>query len=359
MASGARIVQSFRDQAGWAARLGSPFMARLMDRAAIALEEGGPLAALLGDWPGDPVADGLPLRVAGALHALVLSGADPALAATYPPHTAGIDAVWRAVEAALAAHPGHVATYLASPPQTNEVGRSSLLLPGFLTIAGATGLPLRLLEIGASAGLNQIWDRYQYRYGARAWGDLASPVVLTCDWRGAPGPLGRTVRVASRAGCDRAPIDIRDAAQRDRLRAYVWPDQLERLARLDAALALARAADIRVAAADAADWLEARLAESAAGSATVIYHSVVWQYLPAETQRRITARLAAAGATATKDRPLAHLALEYSGPDYALRLTLWLGGGGKTDTLLATTHAHGAWLNWRENQQPQEVDRSI
>src|SRR5665213_2560686 len=313
MASGARIVQSFRDQAGWAARLGSPFMARLMDRAAIALEEGGPLAALLGDWPGDPVADGLPLRVAGALHALVLSGADPALAATYPPHTAGIDAVWQAVEAALAATPGHVATYLASPPQTNEVGRSSLLLPGFLTIAGATGLPLRLLEIGASAGLNQIWDRYQYRYGARAWGDLASPVVLTCDWRGAPGPLGRTVRVASRAGCDRAPIDIRDAAQRDRLRAYVWPDQTERLARLDAALALARAADIRV----------------------------------------------AAGAGATPDRPLVHLALEYADSDYALNLTIWPGDGRESRMRLATAHPHGAWLNWQGqiNLEPQEVDR--
>ena len=327
-------------------------MARLMERAAAELTRGGGIAATIGDWPGNPSADGVPLRFTGALHALVLAGADPALAAVYPPHAADIDTVWRAVEAAMAARPAHFAAYLASPPQTNEVGRSALLLPGFLAIARATGLPLRLLEIGASAGLNQVWDRYRYDYGGWHWGDPASPVELRCDWRGEPFDMTMPVTVRSRAACDRAPIDIRDSAQRDRLRAYIWPDQPDRLARLDGALALALTAGVRVEPADAAGWLDARLAEPAENATTVIYYSVVWQYLPAATRRRIDGRLAEIGRRATPNRPVARLALEYPGRgtdlDYELRLTLWPGNGEKIAKILAKTHPHGAWLNWLE-----------
>jgi hypothetical protein len=198
------------------------------------------------------------------------------------------------------------------------------------------------LEIGASAGLNQIWDRYRYRYGDTIWGDPASPVEMACEWRGAPFDLGGPVPVASRAACDRAPIDIRDPAQRARLRAYLWPDQPDRLARLDGALELARASGIRVEQADAADWVDAKLAEAAPDTVTVMYHSVVWQYLTAETRRRIRDRLGEVG----RRRILAWLALEYVGPDYELRLTLWRGKGAENRALLAKTHPHGAWIDW-------------
>ena len=342
MASRPEIIKSFRDQAGYADALGSPFMAALMNRAAESIEAGGPLAVLVGGWPGDPAADGLPLRIAGALHALVLTGADSMLAALYPPHSFYNDAVWRAAEAAMAAHRGHFADYLARAPQTNEVRRSALLLPGFVAVARMTGLPLRLLEIGASAGLNQLWDKYRYRYGAGSWGDPAAPVTLDCDWRGAPFDLGGPVPVASRAACDRAPIDIADETQRARLHAYLWPDQPERLTRLDAALGMALAGGIRVEQADAADWVEARLAEPQEGAVPVLYHSLVWQYLTAPVGTRIRAALEAYG----RRRPLAWLALELAAPDYELTLTLWPGDGNKTRNILARTHPHGAWLNW-------------
>ncbi len=356
MASGEEIVQSFRDQAAWAERLGSPFMHALMIRAANELAKGGALARTIGDWPGFAGADGLPLRFAGALHALVLSGADAALAAVYPPHALDIDLVWRAAEAAMAAKPAHFSTFLNLPPQTNEVRRSALLLPGFIEIARKTGLPLRLLEIGASAGLNQVWDEYRYTYGGgktgKKWGKSDANVEISCEWRGTPLDLSMPVRVVSRAACDRAPIDIADAAQRARLRAYIWPDQPDRLARLDAALALALVAGVCVDRADAADWLDARLAEPAGDAVTVIYHSVVWQYLTAETRKRIRDRLDAAG----QSRPLAWLALEFAGEDYELRLALWPGDGRKRRKLLARTHPHGAWLDWL-SEEPQEVDR--
>ncbi|MGH6982460.1 MAG: DUF2332 domain-containing protein, partial [Stellaceae bacterium] len=289
-----------------------------------------------------PSADGLPLRFAGALHAPVLTGADAWLMAVYPPHAADIDTMWRAVEAAIATRPGYFAGYLMRAPQTNEVRRSALLLPGFVTIARETGLPLRLLEIGASAGLNQLWDRYRYRYGGKVWGDPASPVVLECAWRGSPFDLGGPVPVASRAACDRSPIDIADPAQRARLRAYLWPDQPERLARFDAALATTLAAGVRVENADAAGWVEARLAEPSGRAIPVLYHSVVWQYLAEPTKARIRGSLDAYG----RRQPLAWLALEYVGPDYALTLTFWPGDGNRTRKTLARTHPHGAWLEW-------------
>jgi len=342
MNSRQQLIKSFRDQARYADYLGSPFTAALMNRAAASLEQGGPIAALLGDWPSDPFADGLPLRFAGALHALVLTGADPGLAALYPPHAADIDTVWQAVEAAMSARPEHFADYLARAPQTNEVRRSALLLPGFVAIARATGLKLRLLEIGASAGLNQLWDQYRYRYADKGWGDPASPVTLECEWRGAPFDLGGPVPVASRVACDRAPIDIADPAQRVHLRAYLWPDQPDRLARLNAALAMTLAARVRVEPADAADWVEARLAEPSDDVVTVLYHSVVWQYLGEPTKARIRANLDDHG----RCRPLAWLALEFARPDYDLTLTLWRGDGNKTRKILARTHPHGAWLEW-------------
>lgn len=353
MATLPEIVRSFRTQAGWCDRLGSPFTARLLDRAADDLESGGSLlTGLIGVWPGDPVADALPLRFAGALHALVLSGVAPDLAAIYPSQQSALPdpaALWPAVLAAVAAHRPHVETYLASPPQTNEVSRSAVLLGGFLEVARVTAarLPLRLLEIGASAGLNQLWDRYRYALGEEGnWGDPASPVRLATRWTGPlPRSLDVPVRVAERAACDVSPIDLDDAAQRFRLRSYVWADQRERLARLDAAIDLARRAGIRVQRSDAGSWVEERLSEPADRRVTVLYHSIMWQYMPRETRERITATVAAASRRARPDAPLAWLRFEPAGPDATpeLRLTLWPEG---KERLLARAHPHGVSVHW-------------
>ncbi|MFZ6764955.1 DUF2332 domain-containing protein [Pseudoroseomonas sp. WGS1072] len=343
----AAVLEAFRKQIAWCERLGSPFTARLLGLLAEDLAAGGPAADLAGHWPGDPVADALALRLAGALHALVLSGEAPALAACYPPRAnARADAPdAAALRAVLLARRAEIAAFLASPPQTNEVGRSGVLLGGFLEIAHRAGLPLRLLEIGASAGLNLLWDRFHYTLGDAVWGDPASPVRLAPRWTGPLPPLAAPVRVASRGACDRSPVDLRDPAQRLRLRAYVWPDQQDRLARLDGAIALALGAGSRVEPADAGDWVAARLAEPAEGQATVLYHSIMWQYMPAATRARIAGALSEAGARATAAAPLAWLRFE---PPQAearpeLRLTLWPGGG---ESLLATAQAHGQTVDW-------------
>ena len=341
------VRAAFRDQAAHCAGMGSPFTARLCTLIADRLEPGTPVADRVLDWPGDARTggDSLPLRLAGALHGLVIEERDTGLAAVYPPCDADDAALWEAVSAALAGHAGWILARLDGPPQTNETQRSAALCPGMLTVAALTGLPLATSELGASAGLNLCWDRFAYRFGAAAWGDPASAVRIEPDWQGPPPPLP-AARVAERAGVDRAPPDLSSAADRLRLRSFVWADQTARKARMAAAIAIAEAGGIRVERADAVDWLATRLADPRPGRAHVVYHSIFWQYLSPEAQARGQALLDAAGARATSAAPLAWLRMERDGhdPGAAISLTLWPDG---TTQVLGRVDYHGAWVRWR------------
>ena len=340
------MLSAFALQVSWCSSLGSPFTAQVLSLLRDDLAHGGRTAELLGAWPGDPLADALPLRLAGALHALVLSDAAPDLAACYPPyHGDSRDRLRPALNEVLARHDETIRHFLTSPPQTNEVGRSGVLLGGFLTVAALTGLPLRLLEIGASAGLNLIFDRYRYRIGSAFWGDPDSTVALAPDWTGGLPPLAVPLRVTGRAACDRAPVDLEEAAQRLRLRAYVWADQTERLQRLEAAIALARREGLTVERADAAHWVPEQLAVAAEGRATVLFHSIMWTYVPAPDQATIAAAIAAAGRRATDEAPLAWLRFEPSGTPSGPELSLTTWPGGRHRRLAAAT-AHGHRVTW-------------
>jgi hypothetical protein len=341
------LADAWARQIAWCDGNGSPFTARVLDAAWTDLARGGALAALLPDWPGDAGADAVPLRVAGALHALALSGRDAELAALYPPLQAAFDANRgpSAVARALDQHREVVAEYLAIAPQTNEIGRSAVLLPGFAEIARATGLPLATFEIGASAGLNQLWPHCSYTLGERRWGDAASDVAIRAEWRGPMPALPDRIELASQAACDIAPINLSADGAALRLLSYVWPDQAERLARLRAAIALAQRLRVRVDAADALPWVERALAAPRPGCASVLCHSVMWQYLPAATRQALQQVVLAAGARATRDAPLAWLAFEPPHGDAHMLLTLTLWPGGVTRTL-AVAHPHGAWVQW-------------
>ncbi|MBI1406972.1 MAG: DUF2332 family protein [Caulobacter sp.] len=174
--------QALRWQAEQCDTLGSAFSATVLRAAA----DGhlGALDDLFSGWTGleagAHIRDATPLRLLAALHHLTLTGAAPALARLYPATSGETDwqALIPAARSVLEAHRDQVAAFMTSPPQTNEVGRSLCLAPGFLMVAARTGLPLSLLEIGASAGLNLRWDRYGHDFGGRRWGDAASPVQL-------------------------------------------------------------------------------------------------------------------------------------------------------------------------------------
>jgi len=308
------LAAHFAEQAAFCKAFGSPFTAALIDALGRDLEARGPTFDLVAEWPGSPRADAVVLRLTGALHAAVLTGRDRALAAEYPAQCPDWDAerTWSAARAFLVREREWVAAFIRSAPQTNETRRSIALLLGFLTLAQRFELPLDLLEIGASAGLNQCWDRFAYRTDTWSWGGPSS-VQIDTEWRGSPPPLEAKPRVRSRAACDLDPPDLRRPEHVSRLRSYIWPDQPERLARFDAAVELALEQGVHVERADAAEWLEQRLAARASDAVTVVYHSVFIQYPPRATRARIRAAIERAGAQSSA--PLAWLRLE---PEAAL-----------------------------------------
>ncbi|WP_299939326.1 DUF2332 family protein [uncultured Nitratireductor sp.] len=339
-----RISAHFEKQAEACDRMGSPFTAQLCRLLPEILDRNTRTGARVLDWSGAPGEDALALRLCGGLHALVLAGEDAELAGVYPPGTASRDAVGAAVAGTIARHDARLCTTLDSAPQTNEIARSAMLLPGFLTIARETGLPLDLREIGSSAGLNLLFDRFHYCYGESIWGDAASPVKLAPEVRGAAPDLSGRLEIASREGSDIAPIDVALESERLRLTSYVWADQAARLERLVAAISLADGASLSLEKADAADFVEAAFAMRKPDRVLVLFHSIMWQYLPFETQSRIEGALEKAGRAG--GAPIAWLRMEPSDmkePFARVSLTLWPEG---TRRDLARCDFHGRWIEW-------------
>jgi hypothetical protein len=331
-------------QAEWCDRLGSPFTARLCRLLAERLTEETPVASAILAWAGDPVRDALALRVAGALHYLARGGSAAALKGCYPPHTTTDEQLWSAVAAALAHDDGLMQRYLETVVQTNEVMRSAALLPGLLVVAEATGVPLHLFEIGSSAGLNLILDRYGYRFGEARWGNSTSEVQLQPSWSGASPPVAVPLDIRTRRGADLNPVDTaNDEAQR-RLLSYVWPDQPQRLQRLDAAIATMAAEPVHVERSDAADWIEKVLPpQSSEPGARVLFHSITWSYLSGLAQGRLTGQMQRCAQAATRATPFAWLRFELGREAAELRLNLWPGGA---DQLLAVGDPHGSRVTW-------------
>ncbi len=343
----AHIAETFHRQADGSVTLGSPFMALVCRLLADRLEANSLFARRIGGWKGNPKDDGLALRAAGGLHALARSGRCPALSAAYPPHTADPDTVWAGVIAAIEREDVFLSAYLDGPPQTNEVARSNAILGGCLFVAETTGLPLELFEIGSSAGLNLAFDRYRYDLGVGRWGSPDAPVQIASRWEGDAPSLTTPLTIGARAGCDVKPLDPRSPSDRDRLLSYVWPDQFERLARIEAALAFAAQSELRVERADAAEWLEKRLAvDGATGRTRVVFHSAVWDYLNAGTKERLKTTIRNAGAGATAGAPIAWLSIEPDDIDgsAAIRATIW--PPGTTHNLGRADH-HGRWTRWQ------------
>lgn len=340
----------FRDQARACARLGSPMYAELLERLADDLEAGGVTAQVLHGHENDPGPSGLALRLVGSVHRLVLSGAAPELAAYYPTvgGTWSVDGVAAFLDL-LGRRGDELRPWLDRAPQTNEVGRAAALLGGLLRLVDRWPLPVRLFEIGASGGLNLQADRFRCTDDAGGrWGDRTSPVLLDHAWAGEPLPLKATLRIVERGGCDVSPVDVTTEEGRLTLTAYVWPDMTARHARLAGAIALARQRPVRVERADAASYVD-RL-ELADGRLTVVWHSVMWQYVPADQRERVTARLAGLGSGASEDAPLVHLFAEPTRRTPGERHRFWVAAetwpGGGERRFLAQMAPHGLPVTW-------------
>ena len=323
----------------------APIYGRMCAAVAAGLTRDTAIGARILDWPGEPTRDALPLRFFGGLHALVLAGADSGLASVYSGAVTDRPDILAILERVLVDHETALMPWLDGPPQTNEPGRSGALMLGLIEVARRHGPKIELLEIGSSAGLNLLIDRYRFDLGGRIAGQDSSPVTIRPDWKGPPPPVV-PLEIASVRGCDVNPMDATDPAVAARLAAYVWPEAPERLTRVRAAIGMLQTRGVDLVRADAADWIEARLAEpQAAGVTRVLMHSVVWQYLPEPVAERIRIAMKTAGAEATPERPLAWVMME---PDRAfgyqnIRVRSWPGDGAWAT--VGTSHAHGTWID--------------
>ena len=347
------VLEEIRRQAHWCEEFGSPFTAQLLKCAAADLAAGGVIARLTADWPGNARADAVSLRIAGALHAAALTGLDPKLAAAYPDRDPkwSIDQIWPLAEGYLRREQDNVRMFMRSPPQTNETGRACGLAAGFLWLAARNPEPFHMLELGASAGLNLNWDRFRYAYPEWRRGVGEGPMVPTrID---GPVPDWRPIAIASRAACDQNPLDPSNPDDCLRLRAYIWADQTERMARVNAAIELAASSHYRVEKADAARWVAAKLTPGLPEGTTVVYHSVFFQYPPHDVRTAIAEAIEAAGAKARPTGRLAWVRFEpeailggpRDSPRYVLNILRW-DGSGRTESTLAEVDPHGRTMTW-------------
>jgi hypothetical protein len=341
------VPEAIEWQAKHSENAGAPGTAQVI-RALLALEDSqAATARRIFNWQGLSLRDAMPLRIAGGIHNLLLTGEEPRLEDIYAGRMPAQDQVDALIREIVETHDFQLMPWLDGPPQTNEAGRSASFAAGLLWLAdGRTTAQFEFLEIGASAGINTMMGRYRYDLGGVTTGPSASRMQIAPEWRGSPPPATDIGFVDAR-GSDIAPVDLTDEAQALRLKSYVWPEATGRMARIDAAIALAERMPPEIERMDAADWVEKEFArEQDEGVTRVLAHSIMWQYLPEFTRERIEAAIEAAAERATPEHPLAHLSLETNRKTFAheLKARFWPNGGESVH--LANAHPHGAWVEW-------------
>lgn len=329
----------------------SPLCVALMTGAAADIEAGGVVAKLFAEVPVPPGAAPA-LRLLGALHYLVLSDRAPGLAAYYPSAGGMHDSehVWPVARATLEEHCALVSERVQRGVQTNDPGRATALYPALLWLTERYRLPIRLLELGASAGLNLFAERFCYIVAGVPLGAPSSAVRFTEPWTVAPeldlARAARALRIVERAGCDLAPLDVRDPEDRLTLLSYIWPDEPQRLARLRAALDIAALDPPQITAQSAACWLAHALAQRQTGELTVVWHSLFRQYVPEHERRELDLTFRQAAEQHPADSPVVWLSMEPGSSDLpCIELRLQTHDGEQR--CLATCGDHGPPVCWQ------------
>lgn len=341
------LLATLRKNSEEAASWSSPMYSLFCERMAEDVEADGPTWELLEPYADEAPDEYYPFRALAGVHHMVLSAELPELARHYPSEGGDGDAeaAWPIVRNAFRGLSPEILDSLRHPLQTNETARCGALIGGFLTAAAESRLPLRVRELGASAGLNMHFDRYRYEQDGRAFGPEESPVRFVDHWLGGVPPFETPMEVASRRGCDIDPIDSTTDRGRKSLLAFIFPDQLPRYQLLREAIEVARDFPPEVDRESIDSWVARELADPPAGEATVVFHSLVWIYLTEEVRAATTRALKEAAARATADRPLHWLRYEL-GPDLLrceLRLRSWPGGA---ERVLGRGDVHLAPVTW-------------
>lgn len=336
---GSTLADRFRVHAGDRQHLYAHAMRGMADD----WEAGGPVRTVCAGFEDAPEGAAIQLRLLAAVFRLVLTGQAPELVRFYPclGGEAPASAAWPVLRGVIGDHVEEVRGGLAVAPQTNEVGRAAALLAGLFDVVGTSGRPrVRLLELGASAGLNLLVDEFAITGEGWRWGPPDAPVQLL---GAVEGPLVPTdVTIVERRGCDLSPVDATSAAGRVLLTSFVWPFDLDRHARLAGALATAARHPVTVDAAGAADWLPGALADPPEDALTVVWHSITQLYWPPAEVGAVERILVQHG----RDQPLATVGMEFTagGDPNAkpeLRTRLWSPGNPVRERRLGTTHDHG------------------
>ena len=333
-------------QAQHAESNGAPGTARVIRALLAVLDTDTAVGRRMANWQGLLLEDAMPLRIAGGLHYLLLSDADRRLEPVYAGLTSDQGTVDELVVGLVETFDHVLLPWLDHPPQTNEAGRSASVMAGLLWLSGRLGERFEMNEIGASAGVNTMMERFRFDLGGVEVGPASSPMRLAPEWRGAPPP-DAPVAIDGIRGCDLKPMDLRDPDTVLRLKSYVWPEANERIGRIDRAAHLAAERAPELDRMDAAEWVEEVLGEpQVAGVTRTLFHSIVWQYVPEASRARIVAAMETAGEAATEDKPLAWIMLETNRETFAHELRARHWPGPADWTLLARAHPHGAWVEW-------------
>jgi len=292
-----------------------------------------------------------------AIHHLVLQGARDDLAAFFPDVSAERsdgDPV-PALRRFLSDHRGDLETiYETRNTQTNEIGRCAFLLPMFGLVAARAHRPLAMIEAGASAGLNLLFDRYAYDYGtAGKVGE--SPVLLEPEIRGdvAPPVPNQMPAVAARVGVDLQPVNVRDDNAIAWLRACIWPEHAARVERFTRGVEIARADPPRVLEGDILETIPTLIAEADPDATVCVFHTAALAYLHRDERARFGELVAEAGAArevwwVCGEGPhiLAGLFPEaaIAGPDDGYALVV--ARAGRDARWVGQAAYHGRWLRW-------------
>jgi hypothetical protein len=328
------------------AAYGSPFYGALLDAAARDYRDRGPVRSFFNADPKRRSLSTIGIRLMGALQLRALDGSAPELAAHFPSSGGDGDTVaaWREARRIIADESDRLADAYNRTPQTNEVARAMPLLAGLLAIVDSAKLPVVLLDVGASGGLNLRLDRFRYEGDGWSWGDPDSKLTLrNATVSGRPQHLDAHLDVIERVGCDLHPLDVMRASDCLELQSFVWPDQHERFERLNAAIAVARSVPVELDTADFLEWIPSR-AVPREGAVTVVMHSVVTEHLSPQLREKMQAAIVAACSAATPPAPMAWLRLE-SNPErqYETRVTLW---PSCEERLIARSNGHAQAIEW-------------
>ncbi len=235
-------------------------------------------------------------------------------------------------------------SWLDNAPQTNEVARSSIIFAGLSVIAEEFKKPISLFELGSSGGLNLQVANFDYEFSGQKFGNKNSKLQLMPEWSSATPP-SISVDVVGRRGCDLNQLSVNNECDCEKLVAYLWPDQIKRIERVQIAIEVAKQSPPLLDRADAADWVEDIFVNTEDnGSVKVLFHTIAQNYFPQSVKDRIMVAMEKAGQLATEENPIAWLVFEFEG-DGNPKLILKTWPSNKV-SILATADPHVHSVSW-------------